>query len=152
MKKLTLLLIWIFLGTAIPVRAEEFLGVPLMAGGHAVKETKTMVLKAYNLSQEQVMDFYKASFKDQKDLKFRTRARHVEFEEHGSLPWHKVTVAKNEKGETTTVLITKDSWTWILGTLLIRFIGVFIVLLILYLAMNVATGIIARSVQKGNTP
>jgi len=41
----------------------------------------------------------------------------------------------------------KDNWTWIMGTLLLRFIGVFIVLLVLFLALSVSGAIISRIVK-----
>ena len=56
-------------------------------------------------------------------------------------------LSEKAKGQTTFVIV-KDNWTWIVGTLAIRFTGVFVVLLVLYLAMNIATGIIAHSVSR----
>jgi hypothetical protein len=38
----------------------------------------------------------------------------------------------------TSVVIMKDNWTWIIGTLILRYIGVFVVLLILYLGMSIS--------------
>jgi len=42
----------------------------------------------------------------------------------------------------------KDRWTWIIGTLVLRYIGVFVVLLFLLLGMIVSGAIISRSVKR----
>jgi Na+-transporting methylmalonyl-CoA/oxaloacetate decarboxylase gamma subunit len=42
----------------------------------------------------------------------------------------------------------KDNWTWIIGTLVLRFIGVFVVLLFLRVGMYISGTIISRTVKK----
>jgi hypothetical protein len=42
----------------------------------------------------------------------------------------------------------KDNWTWIIGTLILRYIGVFVVLIVLLIGMSVSGAIISRSVGK----
>jgi Na+-transporting methylmalonyl-CoA/oxaloacetate decarboxylase gamma subunit len=42
----------------------------------------------------------------------------------------------------------KDNWTWIIGTLILRFVGVFVVLLFLLIGMYVSGWIISRSIGK----
>jgi oxaloacetate decarboxylase beta subunit len=44
---------------------------------------------------------------------------------------------------------TRESWSWIIGTLFIRFTGVFVVLLVLYRAMSTATSLISLSIRGG---
>ncbi len=125
--------------------ADEFLGAPVLPGGRTIRSNQAILERHYDISEEQVLSFYKESFKDQKDLKFGHGDGQITIEEHGRLPWHKITISRDGRGE-TTVSITKDSWTWIIGTLTIRFIGVFVVLLVLYLIMSRSTAIIFPSV------
>lgn len=42
----------------------------------------------------------------------------------------------------------KDNWTWIIGTLVLRYIGVFIVLIVLLFGMTISGAIISRSIKK----
>ena len=44
--------------------------------------------------------------------------------------------------------IVKDNWTWIMATLLIRFTGVFVVLLVLWIGLNIATAILLRVLKE----
>jgi hypothetical protein len=60
-----------------------------------------------------------------------------------------VTISKETKGG-TTVTITKDSWTWIFGMLIFRFLGVFIVLSVLFMGMKISTSIIFKVFGKIN--
>ena len=125
-------------------RAEDFLGAPVMPGGTTVRAGKKVLEKVYDLPKGQVLDYYKDIFKDSKDIKFRYRGERLDIDEYGNQPWQKITISENEKGQ-TLVVIEKDSWTWILGTLTIRFVGVFVVLVFLYGAMGVATSLIMRA-------
>jgi hypothetical protein len=145
MKKLIAVLVLI-LTIAGPVWAEDFLGVPIKSGGQSVQTGKSLLEVDYDLSQAEVAQFYRDALKGQSDLKFRERRNGFEIEDHGRRAWHKILIAKKDKGQ-TAVTITRDSWTWIIGTLTIRFIGVFVVLLVLYLAMSTSTGIITRSIK-----
>ena len=45
----------------------------------------------------------------------------------------------------------KDNWTWIIGTLVLRYIGVFVVLLVLLIGMSISGAIISRTVGKSDT-
>jgi hypothetical protein len=47
----------------------------------------------------------------------------------------------------TTVVIAKDRWTWIMGTLILRYVAVFIVLLVLYVGMKFSGAIISSTVK-----
>jgi len=42
----------------------------------------------------------------------------------------------------------KDNWTWIIGTLLLRYIGVFVVLMVLFLGMSASGKIIFSYMKK----
>ena len=148
MKKRILLLALFLLSLSPEAKAEEFLGLPVLPGGRTVRSTGAFLEKRYEMAAPAAIEFYKDSLKAQEDLKLHENRQGFVIEDHGRLPWHKVVIFETAKGQ-TSVQINKDSWTWILGTLFIRFVGVFVVLMVLYFAMAFATGFILKSVRKG---
>jgi hypothetical protein len=147
MKKSILSVLILVLGFALPSGAEEFLGAPLMGQGKTVQKTKSRLEMNIPLTHEQVLAFYKETFKGNRDIKFRDWKDCTYIEDDGALPWHSIAISK-EEGRGVSVTIVKDSWTWIMGTLVIRYVGVFVVLMILFLCMAVAGRIISSSVKK----
>ena len=147
MKTLILSFAVLFLLISSPCPAEDFLGVPIVPDGQTIKSDKGKMEKVYDIPMTQILSFYKERLKDNKDIKFRELGDQIRIEEYGNAAWHKIVLTENAKGLTTFVIV-KDTWTWIIGTLTIRFTGVFVVLLVLYLAMNISTGIIARYVAR----
>ncbi|MBN2123864.1 MAG: hypothetical protein JW821_06205 [Deltaproteobacteria bacterium] len=149
MKKMFLFGLAVLLMTiSVPSRAEDFLGVPLMPGGSDPESAPSRVQRTYDLPSARVLEFYRQALAGQADLKFRDRKGETVIEDNGSRPWHRVAITKSDAGP-TRVEITKDSWTWIIGTLTLRFIGVFVVLLVLYLSMNAETSLVARWLKRG---
>ncbi|MBW1701070.1 MAG: hypothetical protein JRJ11_03865, partial [Deltaproteobacteria bacterium] len=57
------------------------------------------------------------------------------------------TISKGDS-TATSIIIVKDNWTWIIGTLLLRYVGVFVVLMVLFLGMSVSGKIISGSMKK----
>lgn len=100
---------------------------------------------------EKVVDFYRKAFEGQKDIKFWDRVDETYVEDHSNRPWHSVTITKLDK-RSTSVVILKDNWTWAIGTLVIRFIGVFAVLSILYLALSISGTFVSRIVDAKKKP
>ena len=147
MKKWIVLLALLQLTLPPVAKAEDFLGVPVFPGGKIVRSTAALLEMRYEMSAPAAIQLYKDSLKGQPDLKLHESREGLVIEDHGRLPWHKVVILETGKGE-TSVQINKDSWTWILGTLFIRFVGVFVVLMVLYLAMAFATSFMVRSVKK----
>jgi len=148
MKKL--LVLWVgllILGFPGHTLAEEFLGVPIMPGGRLVMSTRSMDKRVYEVSHEQVLAYYQEVLKEANDLKLRDRKTEVTIEDNGRLSWHRISISKNGSKQ-SDVTITKDSWTWILGTLTLRFTGVFVVLMILYICMKFEMSLIARWVRR----
>ena len=94
-----------------------------------------------------IFTFYKETFKGVKDIKFREWKDVTYVEDNGKFTWHSITISKEDK-EGTTLVVMKDSWTWIIGTLVLRYIGVFVVLLFLLLGMTLSGAIISRSVKR----
>jgi hypothetical protein len=137
----------ILLCLASPSRADQFLGVVVIPDGTVMEKTKNRLVFKTQLDHAQALKFYEDVLKDAEDVKFREWKDETYIEDDGNRPWHSVIISKvPENG--TTVIISKDSWTWIIGTLILRFIGVFVVLLILFLGMAISGGLISRMVKK----
>jgi len=150
MKKMFFLMLFLCLGILLSpasLWAEKFLEAPLVPGGKTVHQTESKMELVSRLSHNDIMRFYKEALKGYKDIKFRDWKDATYIEDDGNRPWHSITISKlYNKG--TTVVITKDNWTWIIGTLVLRYIGVFVVLLFLLLGISVSGAIISRSVKK----
>ncbi len=127
--------------------AEDFLGAPLVPGGTIIQKTEKRLELKTGLSHAEALAFYKKALKDFKDLKFRDWKDATYIEDHEKRAWHSITISKEDK-EGTTIVVMKDSWTWIIGTLALRYIGVFVVLLFLLLGMTLSGAIISRSVKR----
>jgi hypothetical protein len=129
-----------------PSFAEDFLGAPVMPGGKVVSQTDSRLEKTYDVSYEAAVKFYQEALKEEKDIKFRDRGTQTLIEEYSNRPWHSISIAKVDEGRTDIVLL-KDNWTWILGTLTLRFFGVFAVLIVLYIVLEISGAIISRTVK-----
>jgi hypothetical protein len=128
--------------------AEDFLGLPLMPGGKVVLKQKGRLEMALPVPHDQVVAYYKEALKDEKDIRYRDWKDSTYIEDDGNRPWHSITISKEPEQGMTNVVIVKDNWTWILGTLILRFIGVFAVLVVLFGGMSLSGAIISRSVSK----
>jgi hypothetical protein len=147
MKELLLPIFIFMLIIPAPLYAEDFLGAPLIPGGKTIQKTETRLEMKSHLSHDEIVAFYRQALKEYKDIKFRDWKDATYIEDDGKLPWHSITIAKQYK-EGTNILIVKDNWTWIIGTLVLRFIGVFVVLLFLMVGMYISGTIISRTVKK----
>ena len=127
--------------------AEDFLGAPLVPEAKTLKKTAARLEMQAPLSHDRVLAFYRAALKKHKDIKFRDWKDATYIEDDGKLRWHSITISKGEKAE-TQIVIAKDNWTWIVGTLILRFIAVFIVLLVLYVGMEVSGKIMSNAAKK----
>ena len=146
-KKSILSILILVLGLALPSWAEEFLGAPLMEQAKTVQKTKSRLEMNIPLTHDQVLAFYKEAFKDNRNIKFRDWKDSTYIEDDGALPWHSIAISK-EDGKGVSVTILKDNWTWIIGTLVLRYVGVFVVLMIIFLSISIAGRIISRLVEK----
>jgi len=149
MKKIILLtLIVCWLGS-MPgwSRADDFLGAPVIPGGKIIDKSKKRLEFNSEKTHDQVLQFYKEALAQLTDIKYRDWSDSTYIEDDGNLKWHSITISKNDAGG-AVVIIMKDNWTWIIGTLVLRYIGVFVVLLCLLLGMSVSGAIISRSVKK----
>ena len=127
--------------------ANEFLGAPLIPKGKIIQKTGARLEMRTGLSHDAAVQFYRNALEGLADIKVREWKDATYIEDDGARGWHSITISKGEDTG-TTIIIVKDSWTWIMGTLVLRYIGVFIVLLVLFLGMSASGYIISRSVKK----
>jgi hypothetical protein len=147
MKKLLLPVFIFILTLPVPLYAEDFLGAPLIPGGKTIQKTESRLEMKSPLSHDEILAFYRQALKNHKDIKFRDWEDATYIEDDGKLLWHSITISK-QTTDGGNIVIVKDNWTWIIGTLVLRFIGVFVVLLFLMVGMYISGIIISRSVKK----
>jgi hypothetical protein len=147
MKRNMLLVFVVFLMFPALSDAEEFLGAPVISQGETLNKTDSRLELKSDLSHDEVVAFYQDALKDFSDIKFRDWSDATYIEDDGNAKWHSITISKEDK-DGTSIVIMKDNWTWIIGTLILRYIGVFVVLIILLIGMTISGAIISRSVKK----
>ncbi|MGB6064558.1 MAG: hypothetical protein WBG50_07095 [Desulfomonilaceae bacterium] len=123
--------------------AKDFLGAPCMPGGKVVSQTDGRLKETCDVSYLAALKFFQEALKGEKDIQFRDRGTQILIEDHSNRPWHSITITKVAE-DRTDIIYLKDNWTWILGTLTLRFFGVFAVLLVLYIALAISGAIISR--------
>jgi hypothetical protein len=143
---LTLIVCWI-VSVSGWSRADDFLGAPVIPGGKQISKTKDRLELNSGKTHDEVVQFYKKALEQFSDIKYRNWNDATYIEDDGNLKWHSITISK-EDANGAEVIIMKDNWTWIIGTLILRFFGVFVVLLFLLVGMSVSGAIISRSVKK----
>lgn len=127
--------------------AADFLGAPVVPGGKTIIKTDARLELETDLSHKELVAFYEEALKGFKDIKFRWWKDATYIEDDGNRPWHSITISKTSKrGE--SVVIVKDNWTWIIGTLVLRYIGVFVVLMVLFLGISISGKIISSTVKR----
>lgn len=147
MKKYFLFLVFVGVFVAPLVEASvNFLGAPVMPGGKVLASDEYRLEKEYHLSYDRAVKFYQQELDSFEHVKFWDRDSSTYIEDHSNRPWHSITIEKLDS-ETIKIVILKDNWTWIIGTLVLRFIAVFVVLLVLYVAMSISGTIISKTVK-----
>jgi len=126
---------------------DNFFTAPVMPGGTVVSSDGTRAQVAYDLPYETVLAWYKEVLKNYKDEKYRDWAEQMYIEDLGGAKWHSIGISKGG-GNKTTVTFVKDNWTWIFSTLLIRFAGVFVILVFLWILLNISSAIMKRAFAK----
>lgn len=142
MKKLSAFMILLFLCWSTILFAEDFLGAPVMPGGKTIRSQNDRLEKTYDTTYPDAVNYYKDALKKLEHVKFWDRGTETYIEDHSNRPWHSITIMKSDGG--TQVVTVKDNWTWIIGTLVLRFIAVFVVLLVLYVAMSLSGAVLSR--------
>ena len=128
----------IFIGDDVACRAQGR-GFPGSAGD------------ARGQNDVKVFEFYQEALAGYQDIKFRDWKDYTYIEDDGNLSWHSITISKQDTGG-ATIVIVKDNWTWIIGTLVLRYIGVFVVLLLLLIGMSISGAIISRFFKEDAQP
>jgi hypothetical protein len=148
MKKLIyLVFVLLLFNPTFILGAEGFLEAPVIPQGTAIEKSDARLELKIGLSHEEVLSFYKEALKGLDDIKFREWKDVTYIEDDGSRPWHSITISKGDQKE-THIIIVKDNWTWIIGTLVLRYVGVFVVLMVLFLGMSASGKIISGSMKK----
>jgi hypothetical protein len=137
--------------TPLPEKQWE---APVMPGGTIVKTESKAIYIEYDLPYDQILAWYREALKDHKDkefnidwAKYRDWKDQMYIEDQGAAKWHSIGISKGG-GNKTTVKIVHDNWTWIMSTLFIRFAGVFIVLCVLWLLLNLNSFIMKKYFSK----
>lgn len=150
MKRMILLTAIFSLGlfvSAFAQQAEEtFLGVPII-DGKVVDKTNARMEILSTKKHDEVLAYYKEKLEGMEDIRFRNWPDQSYIEDDSNRKWHSITIDKEYK-EGTKIVIMKDNWTWIIGTLILRYIGVFVVLLVLLLGMTISGRILSKTVGK----
>ncbi len=147
MKKYLFLLLGLFLIVPAYSAAEDFLGAPVLSQGKIIDKTDSRLELKADKSHDEVVEFYRTALKEFSDIKFRDWPDSTYIEDDGKLLWHSITISKEDRNG-TAIIIMKDNWTWIMGTLVLRYIGVFVVLILLLIGMSISGAIISKSVGK----
>lgn len=147
MKKYLFLLVFSLLIVPAYSGAEDFLGAPVISQGETIKKTDSRLELKTDLSHDEVVAFYRKALKEFQDIKFRDWADATYIEDDGNRLWHSITISKRDN-DGISIVVMKDNWTWIIGTLILRYIGVFVVLIVLLIGVSVSGAIISRSVGK----
>ena len=149
MKKIVFFLL-VSLFFPLTSNAKDFLGAPVIPQGTTIQETDSRLELKTPLSHDEIVSFYRQALKGFENIKFREWKDATYIEDDGKMPWHSITISKGVK-DSTNVVIVKDNWTWIIGTLVLRYIGVFMVLMLLFIGMSVSGKIISKLVQRMET-
>lgn len=128
--------------------AEDFLGVSVIPEAKTLSKTKSRLEIMTSVSHDEAVGFYEKALGDLPDIRFRDWADSTYIEDDSNLPWHSITISKEQREGMTHIVIVKDRWTWIIGTLILRFIGVFVVLLCLFAGMSIYGLILSRAAKE----
>jgi hypothetical protein len=132
-------------------KGPQWLGAPIMPGVSIPEPEGTRLHLEYNLPYTQVLTWYQEALKNYPDARYRDWKEEMYIEDQGGSKWHAIIISKTG-GPKTPVTIVKDNWTWIMATLFIRFTGVFVVLLILWMGLNFSGAIMQRFFKEEESP
>lgn len=127
-------------------KGPQWLGAPLMPNGKTLKSESSELVTEYDLPYSQVLAWYQEALKSYPDARYRDWKDEMYIEDQGVSRWHAIKISKTG-GPKTVVTFKKDNWTWVIATLVIRFIGVFVVLMVLWMGLNLAVLIMRRTTR-----
>ena len=141
-----IILVISFLCPLLASGAENFYKLPVIEGRETLRTDQRLEVKT-DKSHDETLAFYREILKDYEDVKYRDWKDATYIEDDSNRGWHSITISKMDKDGAEVVFI-KDNWTWIIGTLILRYVGVFVVLLVLYCSMTISGTIIDRTIGK----
>lgn len=127
--------------------ADEFLGAPVMNGGQLIRKTDSYLEKEYPKTYKDMISYYEEAFKTIPDIKYRNYRKATAIADLGKQPWDSIEISVVDAGR-TKVVISKNRWIWVIKNLVFPFVGVFVVLSVLYLATLVSGAIFSRTANK----
>lgn len=127
--------------------ADEFLGAPVMNGGQLIRKTDSYLEKEYPKTYKDMISYYEEAFKSIPDIKYRNYRKATDIADLGKQPWDSIEISVVDEGH-TKVVISKNRWIWTLKNLVFPFVGVFVVLSVLYLATFVSGVIFSRAANR----
>jgi len=143
--KITKIVPWVVLVCCCissPVQASESFEAPVAPDGEVVpsRESGTVTIQYTGTSIEQLKQFYQTELENEPDINWKESKdeKAIVIHDWGNRQWHKIQLHDRGSGQGVEVTIYKDSWTWIVGTLVIRFVGVAVVLIILMVALMIS--------------
>ncbi|MGD9817890.1 MAG: hypothetical protein AB7V04_04230 [Desulfomonilaceae bacterium] len=146
MRKVCVMTLLFIAITKLAYPSDAFLGVPLIPGATIIHQDNQRLEFNVNTNYDEAVRYYSELFRNLEDLKIKDRGSQTYIEDHSNREWHSVSISKLENDK-IKIVILKDNWTWILGTLVLRFVAVFAVLIVLYLAMTLTGAIVSRMVS-----
>jgi hypothetical protein len=147
MKRCLLSTVFVLLFFPGILTADDFLGLPLVPGGKVIEKTESLLVMEVTVPHDQALEFFKNVLKAEKNIKIREWGSATYIEDDGARPWHSITIPKQE-AEKITITIKKDSWGWIISTLTLRYIAVFIVLIIIYASILVSGKVVSAAIKR----
>ncbi len=154
MKRIALILPLAIFLTTTGLQASENFHAPVPAGGKLLtsEDSGTINILYQDKSLEEIIKFYKDRLEGKENINWKepdTSSRVIIYD-WGNREWHKIEMMSRDTDSGVEITIDRDSWTWIIGTLVIRFVGVFTVLVILMIALYISGGIMTIRVTKKN--
>ena len=128
---------------------DEFLGLPVVPGAKVLEKTEDLLVIESNMTHDQAIEFFMNVLKDEEDIKIREWESASYIEDDGARPWHSISIPKQGQEQARiTITIKKDSWSWIFSTLILRYIAVFVILIIIYASLLFSGNIISNAIKK----
>jgi len=141
LEKFGLFIVTLSFVAAVPLvslGAKASFSVPHLSDAAISEKSEERVVMTTGLSHTEVVAFYKDFFQNLPDIKTIDRKDYVQILDHGNLPWHSINIDREARSGQLAVTVVRDNWVWILGTLVLRFIGVFVVLVMLFIGMSIS--------------
>jgi hypothetical protein len=117
-------------------------GAPIMPDGRTVTTDPGEIVIEYDAPYARVLSWYQQALTRYPDARYRDWSDEMYIEDQGVSRWHAIKLSKTG-GATTRVTIKRDNWTWIIATLVIRFTGVFVVLVVLWIGLKLAGALVS---------